>query len=136
MTPGAPDRSAIAHWLGFLASGGLAFVVDAGLLALATHGLGMDPLLARVGSVGAAVLAGWLAHRKWTFAVKAAPSLGELFRYVLVQAGSIAMNYAIYAAILLLRPGTEPLAALLVSSALAAAVAYIGMRLGVFRRAR
>jgi putative flippase GtrA len=135
MSKGAPERPALAHWLGFLAAGGLAFVIDAGILAFATRVLGMDPLVSRIASVAVATVAGWLAHRTWTFAVEAGPSIAELLRYVLLQAGSIAVNYAIYAAILVLRPGTEPLAALLASSALAAAVAYIGMRRGVFRRA-
>ncbi|HRD78144.1 MAG TPA: GtrA family protein [Hyphomicrobiaceae bacterium] len=135
MTRG-PGRHPTAHIAGFLASGGLAFTVDAGVLLLATQIGGLDPFIARALGISAAMIAGWLAHRSWTFAVAARPTFKEFLHYAALQAGSIASNYAIYAAILLLRPATEPLVALFVSSAVAAVIAYVGMRLGVFRRAR
>lgn len=132
-TRDGPATSGLAHWLGFVASGGIAFATDTGLLLLLTKVAGYGPFSSRAVSIPAAIVAGWLAHRTLTFRVTAPPSLAELLRYASLQSLSIAVNYALYAAILLLRPATEPLVALILSSAVAMVIAYLGMRLGVFR---
>ena len=46
---------------------------------------------------------------------------------------SAAVNYAGFAAVLLLRPATPPLLALVVASLGAMMVSYLGMRFGVFQ---
>ena len=82
------------------------------------------------------MLAGWLAHRTFTFALSVPPSLAEFLRYALVGWTVAAINYGVFAAIVLMRPATEPLIALFVSSLVATVFAYAGMRYGVFRMHR
>jgi putative flippase GtrA len=137
--PVAPDDKTGAlggwrHWLAFVAGGSLAFGVDAGVLLAATKGLGLDPFSGRLLSVACGMLMSWLFHRNVTFPVAQPPSLAELARFVSVAATSAAINYGVYAAILLLWPAIAPLAAMVVSSLVAMVSAYLGMRFGVFRR--
>ncbi len=131
--PGEPAPLGLTrHVGGFAASGAIAFTVDATVLALLTRGLGVDPLLARLAAIAVAMVAGWRAHRRLTFAVTRPASLGEFLSYAAVAWTSAAVNYAAFAAILLLRPGTDPLAALVGASLVAMTVSYLGMRFGVF----
>ena len=76
----------------------------------------------------------WLMHRNVTFAVTAPPSLSEFARFAAVAGSANALNYAIYAAILLVWPAVPPLAAQVVSTGIATAASYLGFRFGVFRR--
>ena len=76
----------------------------------------------------------WLMHRNVTFAVAAPPRLSEFARFAVVAGSANALNYAIYAAILLVWPATWPFAALVVSTGIATAASYLGFRFGVFRR--
>jgi putative flippase GtrA len=126
----------VRHWFGFLVSGGTAFAVDALVLELLTTLLGIAPILARLIAISLAMVAGWLMHRTFTFAVRARPSVAEFARYAGVAWTAAALNYGVFVAILLVSPGTEPLAALVVSSVAAMAFAYLGMRFGAFRRRR
>ncbi len=122
------------HWLAFAASGGIAFAIDAVVLKSLTLFAGFSPFSARLIAIAAAMLGGWLAHRTWTFRVAAKPSLAEFGRYAAVASGSAAVNYVIFAGLLLAKPDLEPLIALVLASAVAMAVAYLGMRFGVFGR--
>jgi putative flippase GtrA len=131
----APDgQHPVRHWLAFLASGGTAFAVDAVVLELLTTVLGINPFAARLVAISLAMVAGWLMHRTFTFAVPGPPSLAEFIRYASVAWTASALNYGVFVAILLVLPGTQPLAALIVSSVVAMAFAYLGMRFGAFRR--
>jgi putative flippase GtrA len=125
--------SGLRQGAGFLASGLLAFMVDAVVLKTLTAWGGMSPFLARVFAIAVAMTVGWLAHRRLTFAVSVPPSVPEFLRYAAVAWTAAAINYAVFAAILLVRSGTEPLIALAIASGLAMGVAYLGMRYGVFR---
>lgn len=124
----------VRHLGGFATSGAIAFTVDATILALLTKGFDLDPLLARLAAIAVAMVAGWQAHRRLTFAVKTPSSLREFMAYAAVAWTSAAINYTAYAAVLLLRPETEPLVALVIASVVAMGVAYVGMRFGVFGR--
>jgi putative flippase GtrA len=75
-------------------------------------------------------------HRRLTFAVPVPPSVAEFLRYAGVAWVAAAVNYAVFVLIVLGRPGTEPLAALVVSSIVAAIFAYLGMRFAAFRHRR
>jgi putative flippase GtrA len=136
----SPNRSApggqhpLRHWGGFLISGGTAFAVDALVLELLTLLLGINPIGARLVAISLSMVAGWLMHRTFTFAVATPPSLAEFLRYAGVAWTAAAVNYAVFVLILLLRPQTEPLAALVISSAVAMIIAYLGMRFGAFRK--
>jgi putative flippase GtrA len=124
----------LRHGLGFVVSGGTAFIVDALVLKLLTALLGVHPIAARLVAISLAMVAGWLMHRTFTFAVPTPPSAAEFVRYAGVAWAAAAVNYAVFVLILLARSETEPLVALVVASAAAMTFAYLGMRFGAFRR--
>lgn len=124
----------LRHWGGFLISGGVAFAVDAVVLTILTAILGLHPLAARLLAISAAMVAGWLMHRTVTFAVQAPPSFPEFLRYAGVAWGAAALSYGLFAAIILARRETPPLAALVASSAVTMFFSYLGMRFAAFRR--
>ncbi len=131
----SPAAQGVArHVGGFVTSGAIAFTVDATILTVLTRGLGFDPFIARLAAISVAMVAGWLSHRRLTFDVKTPASLGEFLSYAAVAWTSAALNYAVYAAILVLRPVTDPLVALVAASLAAMTFSYLGMRFGVFRR--
>jgi putative flippase GtrA len=124
------------HGAGFLASGAIAFTVDALVLLALTAGARLDPFSARLLAIAVAMVAGWMSHRRLTWNVAAPPTLGEFAGYAAVAWLSAAINYAVYAAVLIAWPGTWPLVALVASSLVAMAASYAGMRFGVFRHSR
>jgi putative flippase GtrA len=75
----------------------------------------------------------WLVNRRVTFAVKASPSLREFGRFAAVSWTSQAVNYLLFASVLVARPTTPPLLALVFASLAAMFVSYFGFRYGVFR---
>jgi len=129
-------RSGLRHWLGFLVSGLIALAVDATILEVGVRLFALDPLVARLGAISAAMIAGWLAHRRLTFAVTAPATLAELARYVAAAWTTAAVNFGAFAAVLLLWPGTPLLAALAGSSVIAMFFSYLAMRYAVFRVSR
>lgn len=136
-TPAAqapPLHRRASHWLGFLASGGLAFATDAALLALLTRIVHLDPYTARLLAIAGAMVVGWRAHRRLTFALPHTGTLREFLAYAALQWVAVAMNYGIYTAILLIRPATDPLIAMFAASLAAMVVSYLGMRFGVFAK--
>ena len=124
----------IRHGAGFLVSGGMAFVTDASILALLTRGFGFNPYSARVFAIGCAIVVGFFAHRRLTFDVKEAATLKQFAKFVGVATTSALVNYAIYALVLLSRPGIEPLVALVIATSISMCVSYTGLRFGVFRK--
>ncbi len=136
MAEGRPplDYRSFRHWGGFIFSGGSAFLVDAGINTGLIHLAGLNPFVSRLISIACAMVFAWAMHRRVTFAVTAPPSLSEFVRFAGVAGSANALNYAIYAAILLVWPPTPPLAALIVSTGIATAASYLGFRFGVFRR--
>lgn len=81
--------------------GGLAFLVDAGVLHLLMAKWGLGPYLARLCSFMSAVTTTWLFNRSVTFATGQARGralLREWVRYVASQLGGFGVNYAVYAA--------------------------------------
>jgi putative flippase GtrA len=124
------------HWGGFLASGLIALSIDAAVLEAGVRLGHLHPLVARLLAISCAMVAGWLAHRTLTFALRSAPSVAEFVRYAAVAWTTAAINYGAFASILLARPATPPLLALSVASILATAFAYLGMRYAAFRGRR
>jgi putative flippase GtrA len=121
------------HWGGFLASGLIALSIDAGVLETGVRMLHLHPLAARLIAISCAMVGGWLAHRTLTFALRSRPTFQEFVRYAAVAWTTAAINYGSFAAVLILRPATPPLLALVVSSLIATIFAYFGMRYGAFR---
>ena len=131
MAPGG--QHPVKHGLGFLFSGGLAFLVDASFLTVLTL-FGMHPIVARLFAISIAMVAGWLAHRRFTFRLSTPPRLAEFLRYAAVGWMVAAINYGIFVLIVLLWPSTKPLYALFASSLVAMVFAYLGMRYAAFRK--
>lgn len=120
-------------FLRFCMIGALGFVVDAGTLFGLIERFGVAPLPARVVSILFAVTVTWALHRRWTFRSDDPERLAEWSRFLTVSLAGAALNYAIYAAVLLGVPGTPPLLALAMGSVLALAANYAGARLWAFR---
>jgi putative flippase GtrA len=95
--------------------------------------LGLHPFVARIAAIMVAMTSGWLCHRTFTFALKTPPTVAEFLRYVAVGWFVSAINYGLFVIILLVRPSTEPLVALLGSSVVAMVFAYFGMRVAAFK---
>jgi putative flippase GtrA len=121
------------HWGGFVASGMIALSIDATVLQLGVGLIHLHPLGARLIAISCAMVGGWLSHRTLTFAVRSRPTLAEFARYAAVAWTTAAINYGSFATILIARPATHPLIALLFSSLAATVFAYLGMRFGAFR---
>lgn len=133
MSDEAPRTSGLAHWLGFLASGGAAFATDAAVLEALLHLTALSPLICRVIAIPCAMVVGWQMHRRYTFAVKTRATLREFMTFVAVGWSASAVNYAIFAGLVLAIPTLAPLVALVASSAVAMVYSYMGYRFHVFR---
>ena len=81
-----------------------------------------------------AMVVAWLLHRRLTFRVSAPPSLTEFLRFAGVAWTANAINYLVYAGILILWPATAIIVALIASTLIAAIFSYVGFRFGVFRQ--
>jgi putative flippase GtrA len=122
------------HWGGFLASGAIAFSLDAGVMEAGIRLAGLPVAGARGLGIAAAMVGAWLAHRHLTFDVQTPPSLAEFARFVAAAATTAAINYATFLAILLAYPAFPRLPALVGASIVATIFSYASMRYGVFRR--
>ena len=125
----------VRHGLSFIASGAVAFAVDATVLELLSAGLGVHPILARPAAISLAMIAGWLMHRTYSFAVSAPPSVGEFVRYASVAWTAVAINYGLFVLILVIAPHVAPLLALTASSLPSMIFSYFGLRFAAFRKA-
>ena len=131
---GGIDYRSLRHWGGFFVSGGTAFLADAAITGSLIHFGGVDPFSSRFVAIACAMVLAWLLHRRLTFGVAAPPSFGEFGRFVSVAITANLINYGVYALILLTRPSVPPLRALVLSTAVAMVVSYLGFRLRVFPR--
>jgi len=118
----------------FVVAGGLGFVVDAGTLALLLATTPLGPFSARVLAILLALVVTWGFNRSLTFGKSRFPLLLEGARYGSVGLASALINYAIYAAMLLLVPGLAPLVALVIASAGAMAFSWAGYSRFVFQK--
>jgi putative flippase GtrA len=133
-SPANVDYRSFRHWGGFFFSGGTAFIVDASVTTGLHDLVGLDPFSSRLFGIACGLVVAWLLHRQLTFAVSTPPTFREFGRFASVAMSANIVNYGIYALILLVRPETLPLVALVMSTAIAMVVSYLGFRLRVFRR--
>lgn len=120
---------AFPQWIRFAFVGCVGFVIDAGLLALFVHGLGWEPLPARVISFLTAVLGTWWLNRTITFKVGCSSGkLRNLQMYFVVSLLGFALNFATYAELLRLSSTVYeyPLLGLVPSAAVSAVFTYWG----------
>jgi putative flippase GtrA len=83
--------------LAFGVVGTIGFVVDAGVLTLLFHGLGIGHYNARLISFAVAVTVTWGLNRSWTFRDRRGGSVPREFGlYLLAQSGGAAINLAVY----------------------------------------
>lgn len=125
--------SPMRHYGGFVLAGCLALATDALILQSLHAGLGLTPYLARVPAIACAMVVSWLVNRTVTFATTEPPSLQEFAKFATVSWFAQAINYAVFAMILIALPGIAPLAALVAASLVAMFASYLGFRFGVFR---
>jgi putative flippase GtrA len=128
------QRPAHRRWIGFLVSGGLAATVDMLLLEAGVRLLGLSPYAARLVSIALAMVVGWLAHRRLTFAVVRRPSVSEFLAYVTAAATSVSLNYVLFALVLYVKPEVHRLWAFFAATFVSMFFSYFAMRYGVFRR--
>lgn len=126
--------SRMRHYGGFIAAGLLALCIDAVVLMALTEMFGWSPYVARLLSISMAMVASWQVNRRVTFAVERPSTVAEFARFAAVSWGAQAVNYLVFAGLLLLRPETWPVAALVVASLIAMFVSYAGFRFGVFAK--
>jgi putative flippase GtrA len=119
------------HLRTFVIAGALAFLIDAGVFVVLTRGAKLDPLAGRIFAISAAMLVSWLLNRTFTFRVSEPPSWREFLRFTAMAITVAALNYAIFAVLLMIAKMT-PIAALIVSAIAAACFAYYCMRYAVF----
>ena len=125
------DVSPLRHYGGFLLAGLMALTTDGLILETLTR-FGWHPLAARLVAISIAMIVSWLVNRTGTFAMPGRPTLREYLRFAAVSWSAQVVNYAIFAAIMLARPITHPLIALVAASCVAMFVSYFGYRYGVF----
>ena len=127
------NRALLARFSRFALVGGLGFIVDAGL-TLSLIAWGVDPFSARVVAIGLAMLVTWRLNRAITFGQSGTSQRSEGLRYGSVALFAAALNYATYAALLLLVPGLWPLVAVAVATGTSMLVSYIGYSRFAFRQ--
>jgi len=127
--------SSLQHFGGFILAGAAALSVDVSLLRLLSEPLGLSPFVARIFSISVAMVVSWGVNRQVTFAITARPSWSEFTKFAAVSWIAQVVNYTVFAVVLLVRPLTWPVAAVVVASLIAMFVSYAGFRFGVFRKA-
>lgn len=85
----------------FCIVGAVAFVVDAGVVQTLVGWQGANPYLARVVSYLCAATTAWWLNRHYTFGAGDDPMHHEWARYMVVNVGGGAVNYATYAALVM-----------------------------------
>jgi putative flippase GtrA len=130
-------QGARGQFLRFCGVGAAGFFADAAVLYVLVHGFGLDPIPARVLSFSVAVVLTFELNRRWAFrAPGLTPGLKAFTTYLSVQGVGFACNFAIYTALLLSlpQPFNRPFDCLVVASAAALIVNYLGAHFVVFRR--
>ena len=114
--------------------GGLGFLTDAAILQSLLATTLLDPISARLVSIGLALFVTWLLNRYLTFAPSSRGAVVEGARYGGIGIASSALNYAVYAALILAVPSMVPLAALAIASVVAMGFSFLGYSRLVFDR--
>jgi putative flippase GtrA len=98
-------RDALARQIpAFLIIGALGFCLDAGITVALVRRFAVPPLLARPPAFVVVTLINFALNRAFTFRSSQRAWLGALGRYILVCLAGLAVNYAVYAALLALAP--------------------------------
>lgn len=125
----------VERFLRFAVVGGAGFIVDAGLLALLHHVVGLDPFSSRLISISAAALTTWRLNRAITFGASPNSQAMEGLRYATVAGLTACLNYLVYVLALVLWRDLPPVAAAVGATLTAMIFSYLGYSRFVFRDA-
>lgn len=121
-------KAALAARLGryaaFGAVGATGFAVDAALLEILIRLADWNALAARVPAIAVAGLATYLLNRRFTFKAAGHANLAEAVRYAAGLASASALNYGMFAGLLIAFPALAPFLALVAASLAAMALSY------------
>ena len=130
---GALAGGHVRHYGGFVLGGVSALATDMAVLALLTRVVGLNAFIARPFGIGTAMVVSWLINRTITFRATVPASLLEFSKFAGVSATAQAINYLVYAVLLLLVPALIPELAVVLACLVSMLVSYAGYRFGVFR---
>lgn len=119
----------------FAVAGVVGFAVDAGILQSLVW-LGSDPLVARLGSFAAAIVATWLVNRRFAFGDRAKGSMvWEFLRYLAASALAAIINLGVYTLLILWGDPfrSQPVLALVIATAVSMTVNFVSYLKLVFR---
>lgn len=114
--------------------GGIGFVADATMLLLLLHATPVGPFAARLASIAFGLTVTWLCNRTLTFRPSDRGMLREGTRYGGVGIATSIVNYLVYSGLMLATPSLPPLAAMVIASAAAMTLSYLGYSRLVFDR--
>jgi putative flippase GtrA len=115
--------------------GGIGFCVDGGLLLILNSLFQMDPLLARTIGFPTAVTVTWILNRNWTFSETAkAISHKRYWLYLSVQAIGAALNFGVFASLVLVAAIFEhyPILALAIGAAVSLVFTFTVSKHSIF----
>lgn len=127
---------ALRHYGGFVLAGLCALATDTAVLAILTRIAGISPFIARPFGIALAMVVSWIINRTLTFSSTSPPSVIEFGKFAGVSVTSQAVNYGVFASLLLLFPALVPELALFLACFVSMFVSYAGFRFGVFQNAR
>ena len=128
-------RKEYRQFIPFCVVGGIGFLIDAGILALLVHGLGIGPLLSRLVSFPCALTATWYLNRRVTFSSPVSNSPGqEWLRYAVISVAGTLVNFIVYLGCIRLSQTmyTYPETALGIAAIVAVIFNYLGSSRYVF----
>jgi putative flippase GtrA len=128
-------RAEARQFLRFALVGATGFLIDAGLLALLVHTLGLDPYSSRVVSMSASAFTTWRLNRVLTFGASSTGQAAEGLRYGMIAALAAVINYGVYAGLLVIS-NLPPLAAVVIATGVAMGFSYLGYSRFAFQGAR
>ncbi|WP_293678081.1 GtrA family protein [uncultured Phenylobacterium sp.] len=109
----------------FAISGGLAFLVDGGVLWALTAA-SVPPLIGRVFSIFVAIVCTWVFNRSLTFRTTSGPSFAEFGKYLAISLAGSAINYTIFSIVVLL--GAHLVVGLVLGTVVAATFNFVRYR--------
>lgn len=118
----------------FAVAGATGFAIDALVLISLLHWTGLGPYFARAIAIVTAMAATFIINRTLAFGASGRPLAEEGARYGGVGLSTSLANYLIYSGVLLAIPATPPFFALVIASAAAMVLSYLGYSRLVFRR--
>ena len=122
------------RFIKFCAVGALGFCVDVAL-TLSLIALDLSPFAARIAAIGLTILFCWQLNRQLTFEASQGSALQEGARYFVVAALVGAINYMLYAIMLLIWPTLWPVIAITLATAACTLLSYVAYARFAFRPA-